>query len=75
MRLEVSLFLIGLKFFRVNFLAEDNPNLNYNILKLKIEYPYYISPTCMDLMQKMLVLEERCRLNIDQVSIKLIAKP
>jgi hypothetical protein len=75
MRLEVTKFLIGLKFFRVNFLAEDNPNLNDNILQLKIEYPYYISPTCMDLMQKMLVFEERCRLKIDQVSINLKAKP
>ena len=51
----------------VNSVAEDDPNLNDKILQLKIEYPYYISPACVDLMQKMLVLEEGCRLTINQV--------
>lgn len=52
-------------------LAESDPELKNNIRNVVIDYPFYITPKCKDLLVKMLRVDPKERLSIDEVRLSL----
>ena len=49
------------------FLAENEPNLKKNILEVKVNYYFYISPKMKDLIRQCLAYSSKDRPSINQV--------
>lgn len=49
-------------------LAESDPELKNNIRNVVVDYPFYITPKCKDLLVKMLRVDAKERLTIDEVT-------
>lgn len=71
---EVDIWALGVVLYKMltgayPFGSEEEDDLKANILRGKIQFPFYITPRCKELLKRMMCLDTSHRFNISEVRL------